>query len=61
MIGRFLAFCARLILSLRYRVHIEGLENILAKGNKGVLLLPNHPAYLDPVILLAHFFQYLLR
>jgi acyl-CoA synthetase (AMP-forming)/AMP-acid ligase II/1-acyl-sn-glycerol-3-phosphate acyltransferase/acyl carrier protein len=59
MMSRFLTFCARLILSLRYRVRIEGLETILAEGKRGILLLPNHPAYMDPVILLTHFYPHL--
>jgi len=56
MKGDFLTFCGRRLLHLRYRVRIEGLEAILAKGNTGILLLPNHPAYVDPVILLTHFY-----
>ncbi len=59
MKGDFLTFLGRNILKLRYRVRIEGLDAILAKGNRGILLLPNHPAYLDPVILLTNFFPYL--
>ena len=42
----------RLILSLRYRVHIHGLER--ARGLKGpVLILPNHPAYIDPPLVVS--------
>jgi len=59
MKGGFLTFLGRSLLRLRYRVRIEGMEAILAKGNKGILLLPNHPAYVDPVILLTNFFPYL--
>ena len=56
MKGEFLALCGRAFLGLRYRVRIEGLEAVLAKGRTGILLLPNHPAYLDPAILLTHFY-----
>lgn len=56
MKGDFLTFLGRSLLRLRYRVRIEGLEAILAKGRQGILILPNHPAYIDPVILLTHFF-----
>jgi long-chain-fatty-acid--[acyl-carrier-protein] ligase len=42
----------RLILSLRYRVRVQGLERL--HGLKGpVLVLPNHPTYLDPALVLA--------
>jgi long-chain-fatty-acid--[acyl-carrier-protein] ligase len=38
---------SRLVLSLRYRVRVHGLEQV--RGLKGpVLVLPNHPALVDP-------------
>jgi len=43
----------RFVVSLRYRLHVRGLKEIiqyLAK-DKGVLILPNHVAEIDPVIL----------
>jgi len=54
-----LLFVGRTLLKLRYRVRIEGLEAILATGRKGILLLPNHPVYQDPVLLLTTLFPYL--
>jgi long-chain-fatty-acid--[acyl-carrier-protein] ligase len=43
---------ARCILALRYRVHVDGLDKV--RGLKGpVLILPNHPAYVDSAIVLA--------
>jgi acyl-CoA synthetase (AMP-forming)/AMP-acid ligase II/1-acyl-sn-glycerol-3-phosphate acyltransferase/acyl carrier protein len=59
MKGGFITLLGRMLLKLRYRTRIEGLEAVLAKGRNGILLLPNHPAYLDPVILLTTFFPYL--
>jgi acyl-CoA synthetase (AMP-forming)/AMP-acid ligase II/1-acyl-sn-glycerol-3-phosphate acyltransferase/acyl carrier protein len=59
MKGGFLALLGRMLFKLRYRTRIEGLEAVLAKGSSGILLLPNHPAYLDPAILLTSFFPYL--
>ena len=56
MKGDFLMLIARSLLRLRYRVSIDGLEAVLAKGRRGVLLLPNHPAYIDPVILFSHLY-----
>jgi long-chain-fatty-acid--[acyl-carrier-protein] ligase len=42
----------RHLLSFRYRVHVHGLEKI--RRLKGpVLVLPNHPAYIDPPIVVA--------
>jgi long-chain-fatty-acid--[acyl-carrier-protein] ligase len=42
---------ARLVLWLRYRVRIHGAEQV--RGLKGpVLILPNHPSYTDPVLVI---------
>jgi long-chain-fatty-acid--[acyl-carrier-protein] ligase len=42
----------RLILSLRYHVRVHGLEQV--RRLKGpVLILPNHPAYIDPPLVVA--------
>lgn len=35
---------------LRYRIEIEGLDEIVKANKKGILFLPNHPALIDPVI-----------
>src|SRR5262249_8814241 len=44
-----------LFLSLRYRVRVRGREQL--RGLKGpVLILPNHPGLIDPVILLTTFY-----
>lgn len=46
----------RLLVPLRYRLRFQGWEQV---GDlKGpVLLLPNHPAYIDPVLILAAFMR----
>ncbi len=41
----------KFLFSVRYRVHVDGLENI--KGLKKTLILPNHPAYIDPPLVLC--------
>lgn len=41
----------RFLLSLRYRIKVKGLENLPPDG--GLLFLANHPAEIDPCILLA--------
>jgi long-chain-fatty-acid--[acyl-carrier-protein] ligase len=41
-----------MFLSLRYRVHVHGMEQI--RGLKGpVVILPNHPGLIDPLLVLA--------
>ncbi len=42
---------AKFLFSLRYRVHVDGLENV--RGLKKALILPNHPAYTDPPLVLC--------
>ena len=58
MFVRFLLFIARIILSLRYSIKLTGIEKILEKGNRGILILPNHPALMDPIIILCYIFPY---
>jgi long-chain-fatty-acid--[acyl-carrier-protein] ligase len=48
-----IARVARLLLALRYRVTVTGLEPIRARGTRGILILPNHPALIDPPIVLS--------
>lgn len=44
----FTGFCLRLLLGLRYRVTVRGLEAI--SGTEPILFMPNHPALIDPII-----------
>ncbi len=53
VLNRLLAFFARLLLGLRYRIEIRGLEDIESRGRCGIVFLPNHPSLIDPVILLS--------
>jgi long-chain-fatty-acid--[acyl-carrier-protein] ligase len=49
---------ARLVLSMRYRVRLHGAEQL--RGLPGpVLILPNHPGYVDPPIVLTTLWPYL--
>lgn len=52
--ARLLGLVARRLLALRYRVKIAGAPATASEGAPGMLFLPNHPALIDPVILLAH-------
>ena len=52
-------FFGRRILSLRYNVKIKGLKELrkqLWAKKGGILFLPNHPAYVDPIILMAYLY-----
>lgn len=53
---RLFVILVRILLKLRYKVQVQGVEYL--KGKKGVLLLPNHPAEIDPVILSACVWKY---
>ena len=47
LLSRFVQ-CA---LRLRYRIKIKGLDEIVERGASGIIILPNHPALIDPVII----------
>lgn len=52
-----LCFVGRFLFSLRYRVEIQGLDLIEDKFFKrkgGVLILPNHPAHIDPILMVLY-------
>ncbi len=42
----------RFIFWLRYRIEVVGLDKIVESKKKGILFLPNHPALIDPVMVL---------
>ena len=52
----FLSRFIGLLLSLRYRIQITGIDRI-PKNKGGVLFLPNHPAEIDPIILGARLWK----
>lgn len=43
----------RSLLWLRYRIRVRGVDAVAAKGRRGILFLPNHPALIDPIILMT--------
>lgn len=53
MLKKLFQLLMLLLLRLRYRITIEGLSQILEKGNSSILFLPNHPALIDPVIVMS--------
>jgi 1-acyl-sn-glycerol-3-phosphate acyltransferase len=54
--SKFLAFLIRGALRSRYRVTMKGTEKIAL--NSPVLYLPNHPALIDPIILLSQIYRF---
>ncbi len=53
MINVILGKLIRGMLALRYRIRVSGLDVVRARGTRGILFLPNHPALIEPVILAA--------
>ncbi|MFA6724021.1 MAG: acyl-[ACP]--phospholipid O-acyltransferase [Lentisphaeria bacterium] len=51
MILQICRIIVKLLLTLRYRVRISGLESCLRRGKQGIIFMPNHPALIDPIIL----------
>ncbi|MBL8800005.1 MAG: hypothetical protein JNM56_39345 [Planctomycetia bacterium] len=58
LICRLIAAIARRLLALRYDITVHGLEH-LQRGQERTLVLPNHPAFIDPVILLSLLYPWL--
>lgn len=56
MFVKFISFCVRMVFRLRYRVTIKGLEALSESDRKGALVLPNHPALVDPLILMSYLY-----
>jgi acyl-CoA synthetase (AMP-forming)/AMP-acid ligase II/1-acyl-sn-glycerol-3-phosphate acyltransferase/acyl carrier protein len=50
MIRWFVRNGLKLLLGLRYRVEIRGIEEVARSGRERILFLPNHPALIDPFI-----------
>jgi len=55
-LAKFIFMLVRFILSARYRVSVKGQELLKQSGAK--LILPNHQAIMDPIILFAHLHKY---
>jgi acyl-CoA synthetase (AMP-forming)/AMP-acid ligase II/MFS family permease/acyl carrier protein len=53
VVDRLLVEAGKAILRLRYRVRMRGVRDVARGEKEGILLLPNHPALIDPVILAA--------
>lgn len=52
MVQLFMRYIGRSLVRLRYRVEVDGLEKL--RDLRGpVLILPNHPGYIDPVLVMT--------
>lgn len=54
MVAILLRIFLRLALAVRYRVKLRGIDAIARRGTGGILFLPNHPALVDPLIVISH-------
>ncbi len=54
MVNWLLRMVMKLLLALRYRVRVRGLERVARRGRRGILFLPNHPALIDPLIVVTY-------
>lgn len=52
------ASCVRCLCGLRYRLKVEGIDQI---HGKGILFLPNHPAEIDPVLMMLALQKFMPR
>ena len=53
MLNGFLRLLIRCLLWLRYRIRVRGLDRIAPPDGRGVLFLANHPALIDPIMVMA--------
>jgi len=53
MLNRFLRILIRCLLWLRYRIRVRGLDRLAPPDGRGILFLANHPALIDPIILMT--------
>lgn len=53
LLTRAMSALTLLLLRLRYRLDVRGLEAIAERGRSGILFLPNHSALVDPVVMVA--------
>ena len=59
-ISFFISFVVNILLKLRYRVESNSLQKVLnGHEPKGLLILPNHPSYSDPVIVFSQLWSQL--
>jgi len=55
-LAKLIAFKSRVLVRTRYRIVIKGSE--VFQNNSPKLILPNHPALVDPIILLSQIYRF---
>ena len=53
LLNKLLGLLAKILLKLRYSIKIKGLDDIKSRRKNGILFLPNHPALIDPAIIVS--------
>jgi acyl-CoA synthetase (AMP-forming)/AMP-acid ligase II/acyl carrier protein len=53
LLNKLLGLLAKILLRLRYNIKIKGLDDIKSRGKSDILFLPNHPALIDPAIIVS--------
>ena len=53
ILNKLLRLLAKILLRLRYSIKIKGLDDIKSGRKNGILFLPNHPALIDPAIIVS--------
>ena len=53
MLNALLRGIAKFLVWLRYRVRVVGLDAVAARGTSGIVFFPNHPALIDPIIVMS--------
>ena len=56
VVTRLVAYVARPLIGLRYRIDLRGLDAVKREGRRGILFLPNHSSLLDPAFIVAHLY-----
>ena len=57
LITDLIVLITNFLVRLRYKISIKGIDQVKKTGDKGILFLPNHPALMDPVIVVATLFK----
>ncbi len=53
MIDPLMRGFVRTVLGLRYRIRTTGIEEVASRGRSGILFLANHPALMDPIVIMS--------
>src|SRR5262245_13539988 len=57
LVDTLIFLVVRGLLALRYRIRVIGLDAVRARGTRGIVFFPNHPALIDPIIVTTTLFR----